>query len=78
MTLFWLCGELAETKEEVVRIAGLLRATESASQAVSYGLSSLPAFAHLYSAVVNLGMWGIAIVPGWMIVRQVGVKYSKE
>lgn len=28
-------GELAETGEEVVRIAGLLRGTESAVQAVS-------------------------------------------
>jgi hypothetical protein len=78
LSLFWLVGELAETSEEVVRIAGLLRATESASQAISYGLSSIPAFANIYSAVVNLCFWGVSVVPGWLIVRQIGVKYSKE
>ncbi|KAL1716762.1 major facilitator superfamily domain-containing protein [Schizophyllum commune] len=78
MALFWYCGELAETPEEVVRIAGLLRATESASQAVSYGLSSIPSFAHIGGAALNLGMWGIAVVPGWLIVRQIGPKYGKH
>jgi len=38
MYLYFLVGELAETEEEVVRIAGLLRATESAVQAVSVRL----------------------------------------
>ncbi|KAI4524914.1 hypothetical protein K525DRAFT_266557 [Schizophyllum commune Loenen D] len=87
MALFWYCGELAETPEEVVRIAGLLRATESASQAVSYGLSSIPSFAHIgaiearpwctgYPA--SLYIWGVAVVPGWLIVRQIGPKYGKH
>ncbi|KAL1660027.1 major facilitator superfamily domain-containing protein [Schizophyllum commune] len=78
MALFWYCGELAETPEEVVRTAGLLRATESASQAVSYGLSSIPSFAHIGGAALNLGMWGVAVVPGWLIVRQIGPKYGKH
>ena len=78
MTLFWICGEIAETPEEVVRIAGLLRATESASQAVSYGLSSIPSFAHIGGAALNLGMWGVAVVPGWLIVRQIGPRYGKQ
>ncbi|KAL1688139.1 major facilitator superfamily domain-containing protein [Schizophyllum commune] len=78
MALFWYCGELAETPEEVVRIAGLLRATESASQAVSYGLSSIPSFAHIGGAALNLGIWGVAVVPGWLIVRQIGPKYGKH
>ncbi|KAL1659692.1 major facilitator superfamily domain-containing protein [Schizophyllum commune] len=78
MTLFWICGEIAETPEEVVRIAGLLRATESASQAVSYGLSSVPSFANIGGAALNLGMWGVAVVPGWLIIRQIGTKYGKH
>ncbi|KAL1732944.1 major facilitator superfamily domain-containing protein [Schizophyllum commune] len=78
MTLFWICGEIAETPEEVVRIAGLLRATESASQAVSYGLSSIPSFANIGGAALNLGMWGVAVVPGWLIIRQIGTKYGKH
>ncbi|KIY73603.1 MFS general substrate transporter [Cylindrobasidium torrendii FP15055 ss-10] len=78
MTLFWFCGEIAETNEEAVRIAGLLRATESASQAVSYGLSSIPSFAHLWGAVLNLGIWGVAVIPGWIIISQIGGKYGKH
>ncbi|TRM62413.1 hypothetical protein BD626DRAFT_499150 [Schizophyllum amplum] len=71
MTLFWICGELAETPEEVVRIAGLLRATESASQAY-------PVFANIGGAALNLGMWGVAIIPGWLIVSHIGTKYGKH
>lgn len=37
---YFVVGELATTNEEVVRIAGLLRGTESAVQAVSVSLSS--------------------------------------
>ncbi|KIY64858.1 MFS general substrate transporter [Cylindrobasidium torrendii FP15055 ss-10] len=78
MTLFWLVGEIAETQEEVVRIAGLLRAVESASQAVSYGLSSIETFATFYGAVVNLVMWAVALGPAWMVVRDVGERYGKH
>lgn len=35
VTSYFIVGNLAETEAEVVRIAGLLRATESAVQAVS-------------------------------------------
>jgi hypothetical protein len=35
---YFVVGELATTNEEVVRIAGLLRGTESAVQAVSVSL----------------------------------------
>lgn len=34
-TRFFLVGNLADDQEEVVRIAGLLRGTESAAQCVS-------------------------------------------
>jgi len=78
MALYFFVGELASTKEEVVRIAGLLRAIESASQAISYGLSSIYSFAHIFSAVVNMGMWGLAIIPGWIVISQIGVKYGKQ
>lgn len=56
MHLFWVIGQIAESGEEMVRMAGLLRAVESASQAVSYGLASIDIFARQYGAVLNLAM----------------------
>jgi hypothetical protein len=66
-------GELAGTDAEVVRIAGLLRGTESAVQAVSYGLNSLPIIADVGGVYLNFGLWGLALIPGWLVVRQIGV-----
>ena len=38
---YFIVGNLADSEAEVVRIAGLLRGTESAAQAVSVGLICL-------------------------------------
>ena len=50
---YFVVGELATTNEEVVRIAGLLRGTESAVQAVSVSLHpalhNLPLTAEVWS-----------------------------
>ncbi|KIY44134.1 hypothetical protein FISHEDRAFT_51852 [Fistulina hepatica ATCC 64428] len=78
LALFWFCGALASTPEEAVRIAGLLRAVESASAALSYGLSSISSFAYLYGAVLNLVMWGVAVIPGWFSIREIGIKYHGQ
>ncbi|KAJ5651227.1 uncharacterized protein N7484_004950 [Penicillium longicatenatum] len=72
MYLFFLVGNLADDDEEVVRIAGLLRGTESAAQAVSYGLSSLTVMAAVGSVYLNFVLWGIAILPAWLLVKEVG------
>ncbi|KAI0669598.1 major facilitator superfamily domain-containing protein [Trametes maxima] len=70
--LYFVVGHLARTPEEVVRIAGLLRGTESASQAVSYGLGSIESFGRVGSSALNFGLWGIALVPAWFVVRDIG------
>jgi hypothetical protein len=57
----------------VIRIAGLLRGTESAVQAVSYGLNSVKVFADVGGVYLNFGLWGLALLPGWLVVRQIGV-----
>ncbi|KAJ5525784.1 hypothetical protein N7494_012434 [Penicillium frequentans] len=72
MYLFFLVGNLADDDEEVVRIAGLLRGTESAAQAVSYGLSSVTVMAAVGSVYLNFVLWAIAILPAWLLVREVG------
>ncbi|KAJ5993997.1 hypothetical protein N7451_009721 [Penicillium sp. IBT 35674x] len=72
MYLFFLVGNLADDDEEVVRIAGLLRGTESAAQAVSYGLSSVTVMAAVGSVYLNFVLWAIAILPAWLLVKEVG------
>ncbi|KAJ5914359.1 hypothetical protein N7504_003242 [Penicillium tannophilum] len=72
MYLFFLVGNLADDDEEVVRIAGLLRGTESAAQAVSYGLSSVTVMAAVGSVYLNFVLWAIAILPAWLLVREIG------
>jgi len=70
---YFVVGELAGTDAEVIRIAGLLRGTESAVQAVSYGLNSISVFADVGGVYLNFGLWGLALLPGWLVVRQIGV-----
>ncbi|TFK90943.1 MFS general substrate transporter [Polyporus arcularius HHB13444] len=70
--LYFVVGHLARTPAEVVRIAGLLRGTESAAQAVSYGLGSITSFATIGGSAINFGLWGIALVPAWFVVRDIG------
>ncbi|CAP82939.1 Pc15g00530 [Penicillium rubens Wisconsin 54-1255] len=78
MYLFFLVGNLADDQEEVVRIAGLLRGTESAAQCVSYGLSSVNIMAAVGSIYLNFGLWAIAIFPAWLIVKEVGEAFGDK
>ncbi|RDW85259.1 putative DUF895 membrane protein-2 [Coleophoma cylindrospora] len=73
MYLYFVVGNLASSESEVVRIAGLLRGTESAVQAVSYGLNSVSIFADVGGVYLNFGLWGLALIPGWLVVRHIGV-----
>ncbi|KAG4414561.1 hypothetical protein IFR04_012309 [Cadophora malorum] len=78
MYLYFVVGELAGTDAEVIRIAGLLRGTESAVQAVSYGLNSIKIFADVGGVYLNFGLWGLALLPGWLVVRQIGVSLGDK
>ena len=71
----FLIGQISRSSQETVRLAALLRATESAWQALSYGLNALPVFATLGSAAFNFGLWGLSIVPAWLVVRRVGTSW---
>ncbi|KAH9855902.1 major facilitator superfamily domain-containing protein [Lenzites betulinus] len=70
--LYFVVGHLAKSPEEIVRLAGLLRGTESAAQAVSYGLGSVASFGRVGGSAVNFGLWGIALVPAWLVVKEIG------
>lgn len=75
MFLYFVCGTLVSKPADIVRIGGLLRATESAAQAVSYGLNSLKSFEGVGASALNFALWGIAIVPSWLVIRKIGVVY---
>ena len=69
---YFLMGQLAKDEPEVIRYAALLRGTESAWQAVSYGLNSIPIMASVGGIYINFGLWAIATAPAWLVVRHFG------
>jgi hypothetical protein len=73
---YFIVGNLAQNHEEVVRFAALLRGTESAAQAISYGLDSISIFAQVGGFYLNFGLWAVALLPAWLIVRKIGIEYK--
>lgn len=69
---FFLIGQISNSPQETIRISALLRATESAWQAVSYGLGAIPIFAAVGGAYFNFALWAISIPPAWLVVRRIG------
>ncbi len=73
---YFLVGCLAESPADLLRLGGLLRATESAAQAVAYGLNSLDSFTSGPGGnALNFALWGVAIYPAWLVVRDIGTVY---
>lgn len=68
----FLMAQLSRSTQETIRLAALLRATESAWQAISYGLGSIPVFASVGGTYFNFMLWGVSILPAWFVVRRVG------
>ncbi|KAM3480529.1 hypothetical protein MY5147_001136 [Beauveria neobassiana] len=73
MFLYFIIQNLAESQEQVIRYSALLRGTESAWQAVSYGLGSIEIMAQVGSVYLNFGLWAAAIIPAWLVLREIGV-----
>lgn len=70
--LYFLVGSLAKTEEETIRYASLLRGTESAWQAVSYGLSSVAIMGEVGSVYLNFGLWAVSFPLAWIVVKEIG------
>lgn len=47
---------------------------ESAFQAVSYGLTSTALFSEVGAVYMNFGIWGVSIIPAWMVLRHFGAQ----
>ena len=69
---YFIVTHLAGDETEVIRYAALLRGTESAWQAVSYGLTSIKIFAEAGAIYMNFSLWAIAILPVWLVIRHFG------
>ncbi|OHX00035.1 DUF895 domain-containing membrane protein [Colletotrichum incanum] len=71
---YWLAGYMARDTAEVIRFTSTVRAVEAAGGAVASGISST--HAPLIAAVgVNFGLWGLALVPTYFVVRTIGVNF---
>ncbi|KAK4187657.1 hypothetical protein QBC35DRAFT_515335 [Podospora australis] len=70
--LYFVIHNLAKDEAEVIRYAALLRGTESAWQALSYGLESLTIFAEVAGVYMSFGLWAVSIVPAWLVIRNFG------
>ncbi|KAK5709790.1 hypothetical protein LTR17_019460 [Elasticomyces elasticus] len=77
MSSYFVVGSLAKNDAEIVRMAGLLRGTESAAQAVSYGLCSIKVMGEVGTIYINFGLWALSIVPAWFVVREIGVTIGR-
>ncbi|KAL7812904.1 MFS general substrate transporter [Trichoderma aethiopicum] len=70
--LYFVVTHIAKDQGQVIRYAALLRGTESAWQAVSYGLTSLTVFAQVGGIYMNFALWALAIAPAWLVLRRFG------
>lgn len=71
--LYFVIQNLAGDDEaQVIRYAALLRGTESGWQALSYGLESLPVFAHHGGVYMNFALWAVSLAPAWLVIRRFG------
>ncbi|KID91869.1 DUF895 domain membrane protein, partial [Metarhizium majus ARSEF 297] len=71
---YFIIQNISADNGEVVRYAALLRGTESAWQAVSYGLSSITIIAQVGGVYANFALWAVSIVPAWLVVRHFGTE----
>ncbi|KAI1634105.1 major facilitator superfamily transporter [Biscogniauxia mediterranea] len=70
--LYFIITHIARGEPEVIRFAAILRGTESAWQAVSYGLTSVTLFAEVGAIYINFGIWALSIYPAWLVIRHFG------
>ena len=80
---------MASSQAEVIRIAGLLRGTESGWQAISvrdlllncteitdnrqYGVNSVVIMASVGGVYLNFALWAVSLLPAWIVIRKIGV-----
>ena len=71
---YFIIHNIASDEGEIIRYAALLRGTESAWQAVSYGLESVTIFAEVGGVYLNFGLWAISLLPVWLLLKHFGTQ----
>lgn len=67
-----LIGFMAKEPAEIVRYTSIARALEAAGQCIALGINSTSA-PLIASLGTNLAIWGIAVIPAYLVVRKVGI-----
>ncbi|KAF2017507.1 MFS general substrate transporter [Aaosphaeria arxii CBS 175.79] len=71
---YWVLGFLAKRPAEVVRYSSVARGVEAAGQCIASGISSTKS-PLIISAGLIMAWWGIALIPGFLVVRQIGIEH---
>ncbi|KND89156.1 putative membrane protein C6F6.04c [Tolypocladium ophioglossoides CBS 100239] len=75
---YFIIHNLAESQEQIVRYAALLRGTESAWQAISYGTESIGIIAQVGGVYLNFALWALAVIPAWLVLRHFGAEKDDQ
>ena len=43
-----------------------------------YGLNSVPIMAQTANVYLNFGLWGLSLVPAWLVIREIGVTVGSK
>ncbi|KAK0533272.1 hypothetical protein OC834_002305 [Tilletia horrida] len=69
---YFVVGAINDDPSELIRLTSIVRGVESAGQAVSYGINST-GFRLDAVAGINMGLWGICLLPAWIVIRKIGI-----
>ncbi|KAI1808215.1 hypothetical protein F4811DRAFT_571247 [Daldinia bambusicola] len=75
---YFIISQLSSNPQETIRLAALLRGTESTWQAVSYGLNAIPIIAAVGGPYINFGLWGASLLPAWLVIKDFGTDEDKS
>ncbi|KAM0706964.1 hypothetical protein Q7P35_006295 [Cladosporium inversicolor] len=71
---YWLVGVLAKRPAEILRCSSVARGVEAAGQCVASKIAST-AVRSIVSAGLIMGWWGVAVPPGFVVFRRIGVEH---
>ncbi|KDN52779.1 hypothetical protein K437DRAFT_148006 [Tilletiaria anomala UBC 951] len=69
---YFIVSGCSDDPEDIIRLTAIIRGVESAGQAVSYGINSTSLRLDAVAGI-NMGLWVIAIIPAWLVVRKLGI-----
>ena len=71
--LYYLIGNLANNPQEIIRLSAIMRGSESASEAVSYGLNAVNDLITIPNNAINFGLWAISLITPAIFAWRIGI-----